>query len=872
MPSLFSAFIIEEKQGGGSMAAFDRVKFGIPAMDQALDYIRLGDNVVLQVSRMEEFCFFVEPYVRQAKEDGRNLIYFRFAGHAPLVKEEDAKRYCLDPGEGFEQFTVKVHRIIEKEGYDAFYVFDCLSELQEVWAADLMMGNFFRVTCPFLFQLDTVAMFPLLRGNHSYEAVARIQETTQLFLDIYSDEENIYLHPVKVWNRYSATMFLPHRADRQIGEFRTLTDAVGMSRYYAAVSRYLNEEDQNLDSWERYFQKCSRERGEMDHPETYRRLCGMMMTKDEQIGRMFEKFYRLEDYLRVKKRMIGTGKIGGKSCGMLLARSIVEKCLPDLAERLEPHDSFFIGDHVFYTYLVYNGLWDLHIAQKDEDGYYRLSDQLSEGIMKGVFPENIREQFRRMLEYFGQAPIIVRSSSILEDGFGNAFAGKYESVFCANQGSGEERLKKLEEAVRIVYASTVDPSALEYRETRGLDGVEEQMAILVQRVSGSLHGKYLFPSAAGVGYSYDTYGWSQNMDPEKGMLRMVLGLGTRAVDRTDRDYPRIIHIDQPEHTYLTTMDEKVRFSQRRVDVIDLEKNSLTEVPLEEVMACTPYWYHNLVLEHDYEVERRLYDQGRRRDVCFGTCRGYVKDPQFISDMGRILAVLQKEYSYPVDIEFTVNSNEKKEYVICLLQCRPLQTFSERTRVEIPPAAEEQTLFRVCHASMGIPQKKRIDQVIYIDPAAYYAYPYPRKATVAAMLTDINLSFRDSGKNILLMAPGRIGTSSPELGVPVKFSGISHFCAIVEMDEEGSLYAPELSFGSHMFQDLVEAEIFYTALFHVTREDEALRKEFFRKYAKTLPLPEQFAELSHMVNIYDFSGSGLMLYYDIRSGETLCAVV
>ena len=107
---------------------------------------------------------------------------------------------------------------------------------------------------------------------------------------------------------------------------------------------------------------------------------------------------------------------------------------------------------------------------------------------------------------------------------------------------------------------------------------------------------------------------------------------------------------------------------------------------------------------------------------------------------------------------------------------------------------------------------------------------------------------------------------------MKFSGISHFCAIVEMDEEGSLYAPELSFGSHMFQDLVEAEIFYTALFHVTREDEALRKAFFRKYAKTLPLPEQFAELSHMVNIYDFSGSGLMLYYDIRSGETLCAVV
>ena len=163
MPSFFSLFIIESRKEMGEgikyMAAFDRVKSGIPTMDQVLDCIRLGDNVVLQVSRMEEFRFFVEPYVRQAKEDGRNLIYFRFAGHEPLVKEEDAKWYRLDPGEGFEQFTVKVHRIIEKEGFDAFYVFDCLSELQEVWAADLMMGNFFRVTCPTL-KPDVTASAP----------------------------------------------------------------------------------------------------------------------------------------------------------------------------------------------------------------------------------------------------------------------------------------------------------------------------------------------------------------------------------------------------------------------------------------------------------------------------------------------------------------------------------------------------------------------------------------------------------------------------------------------------------------------------------------------------------------------------------------
>ena len=853
------------------MAAFDRVLSGYPSMDQVLDYIRLGDNVVIQVTGMDEFRFFVEPYVEQAKKDGRNLIYFRFASHAPLVKKEDAKWYCLDPGEGFEQFTIRVHRIIEKEGRDAFYVFDCLSELQVAWAADLMMGNFFCVTCPFLFILDTVAMFPVIRGDHSHETIARIQETTQLFLDVYSDEKNIYLHPVKVWNRYSATMFLPHRADKQEKVFTTLTDSVSMSRYYWVVGQYLSTEDQNLDSWERYFQK-SRTCEPSQEEEIKSNFCRMMMTKDSKIREMFGKFFEIKDYYRVKDRLIGSGKIGGKSCGMLLSRSIVQKCLPELSERMEPHDSFYIGSHVFYTYLVYNKLWDLHVAQKEKDRYYELAGQLSDGILHGVFPEAIRSQLRRMLEYYGQAPIIARSSSMLEDGFGNAFAGKYESVFCANQGTPEERLEKLEDAIRIVYASAVDPSALEYRRNRGLDALEEQMSILVQRVSGSMHGTYFFPSAAGVGYSYDTYGCSQNLDPEKGMLRMVYGLGTRAVDRTDNDYPRIIHIDKPEHTYLTTMNEKVRFSQRKLDVIHLEKKDVVEISLEEMMKVTPRWYHNLVLEHDREMEQNYYNtRGVRRDICFGTCHGYVKNRQFLKDMELILATLEREYTYPVDIEFTVNSNERKEFVICLLQCRPLQVFSGEGKIEIPDIPQEKILFETTGSSMGKPQQKQLDAVVLVDAKAYYDYPYRQKPEVADLLTMINTSFRGSGKNVLLMVPGRIGTSSPELGIPVKFAGISQFCAIVEMDDDQSGYSPELSFGSHMFQDLVEAEIFYTALLKTGKEGAEKREKLLSGIGKMCELPESYRHLSDMVHVYQTEEAGLTLYYDMDKGRTVCGI-
>ena len=132
------------------MAAFDKVKSGYPGMDDILDYIRMGDNVVWQVTDIDEFRFFALPFVAQAKRDGRSITYIRFAQHAPILEDLDGVDLVeFDPDEGFEAFTVAIHNEITRKGRDAFYVFDCLSELQSVWYTDLMMGNFFRVICPY---------------------------------------------------------------------------------------------------------------------------------------------------------------------------------------------------------------------------------------------------------------------------------------------------------------------------------------------------------------------------------------------------------------------------------------------------------------------------------------------------------------------------------------------------------------------------------------------------------------------------------------------------------------------------------------------------------------------------------------------------
>ena len=238
------------------MAAFEKTRSGIPDMDAALQYIRLGDNVVWRVSDLSQFRLFMEPYVEQAVRDGRNIIYFRFASHEPLIADRpEVKTVELPLSHRFETFTVDIHNIIEQEGKDAFYVFDCLSDLQAAWATDLMMGNFFRVTCPFLFILDTVAFFPIIRGKHSVQAINKIMNTTQLFLDVYSDREHgtLYIRPQKVWNRNSDTMFLPHLYDPEKGTIDPIRDGVRTSRFYQVMDGFQRTlEEQYVDSWAHY--------------------------------------------------------------------------------------------------------------------------------------------------------------------------------------------------------------------------------------------------------------------------------------------------------------------------------------------------------------------------------------------------------------------------------------------------------------------------------------------------------------------------------------------------------------------------------------------------------------------------------------------
>lgn len=859
------------------MSAPNAASTGLPGLDKVINSLRMGDNVVWQVDNLDDYRYFVDAFIKQGKLENRKIVYIRFAQHPPVLSADSGvKTYVLEADCGFEQFSTHIHNIATDEGRDVYYVFDCLSDLLNAWATDIMIGNFFVVTCPYLFELNTIAYFAILKNNHSFKTIARIRDTTQLLLDTYKAKSKLYVHPIKVWNRYAPTMFLPHLQNGD--NFVPIINSIEIAKLFTKVSNQetLNAKRQ-LDYWDRLFldveelieQKKTENADVRD--KIIDKICRVMLGKDERVISLVTSHFSLEDLLAIKSRVIGTGFVGGKAVGMLLARNILTSDKNhDWSQTLEPHDSFYIGSDVFYSYIVQNGWWKILMEQKTDEGYFEKGKVLKEHLKHGSFPDEITDQFMQMLEYFGQSPIIVRSSSLLEDSFGNAFAGKYDSIFCVNQGSPEERYSQFEKAVRDIYASGMNEDALAYRLQRGLAHHDEQMALLVQRVSGSYHKKYYFPEIAGVGFSYNTFVWKENMDPTAGMLRIVYGLGTRSVERVEDDYPRIVALDLPHLKPHSGMDDTRFFSQRKVDLLDVADNKLVTVPFSRLIKDEPSLKLDLVAIRDFETTQKLREAGKNEEAWIITFDELMKKTPFISIMKDILKQLEKSYDYPVDIEYTVNFSNEGSLQVNLLQCRPLQTKGNHRRVEIPEGVGQgDTLIRSNGNFMGGSISQRIKRIILVNSKQYGELKENLKYDIARLIGKLNRMVQDKDEMpMMLMGPGRWGTTTPSLGVPVSFSEISNMSVLSEVAYPIAGLMPELSFGTHFFQDLVETGIFYIALFP-DKEHVLFNEDLLNKMPNRLEeLQPDMAQYADVVKVIDLDRNCLLLA-DLISQKVLC---
>ena len=850
---------------------------GLDGLDNILCDLKKGDNVVWQVDSIDDYSHFVAPYLAKALHDQRNIIYMRFAQHPPLLQRQPGvKIYDLDAKTGFEAFSSQVHTIISQEGIDAYYIFDCLSDLLSAWATDLMIGNFFMVTCPYLFELDTIAYFAILRHRHSFRTVARIRETTQLLLDVYSFAGDHYVHPLKVWKRYSPTMFLPHL--QHPDAFTPVISSVDASRIFSHISeKGLTESVRSLDYWDRLFIKADSLADAPAHAkevkELVSELCRIMIGREKRISQLARETFSLPDLIAVKNRLIGSGFIGGKAAGMLLAeRILTDDDSFDWSEYLEPHDSFYVGSDVFYSYIIENGWWKILMSQKTKDGYFDVAPEMRENLLRGKFPDQVRERFHEIVEYFGQSPIIVRSSSLLEDNFGNAFAGKYESLFLVNSGDPDQRYDEFAEAVRRVYASTMNTDALTYRRQRGLDQQDEQMALLVQRVSGSYKKHYFFPDMAGVGVSYNTFVWQPELDPQAGMIRLVFGLGTRAVDRVEDDYPQTIALDRPLLRPYADREDESRFSQHSADLLDTTQNCLTTVAINDLLSDQLNMDVTLIASPDRQVQQRMREMNIAGNVPWlVTFKKLLSDTDFTKIIQRIMKTLEQRYQYPVDVEFTVNLTSDHTFRINVVQCRPLQTKGLGAAVHVPENIDAQKLiFASKGYTMGGSISQPIKRIIYVAPQAYVEAPIAEKYSIARLIGKLNRQMNNRQSTpTLLFGPGRWGTTTPSLGVPVSFAEISKIAVLVEIAYQGGNLMPELSFGTHFFQDLVESDIFYVALFpknEGVRFNQEKLLEIPNRLTDILPQEQRYADI---VKVFEFESNQLRIMSDLISQRVAC---
>ncbi len=860
---------------------------GSPGLDNVLKSILPGDNIVYQVNSVADYAPFVEPCCRAAIASGKKVVYFRFAKHEPLLPPDSgAEVVTLDPEAGFERFVRSIHEAVDEARSQGVYIFDCLSDLVADWHSDRMLGNFFRLICPYVYDVEGLACFAMLRNHHSLPCCETIGGTTQILIDVFRHDAELFIHALKVQQRHSPTMYMLHVWAGD--EFRPVLNSSTITDILTSVPLVGSQSARSrLGVWNRAFLQAEelsdkQTEGTVYSDETLaslkRRLLRMAVSRDEQMLGLAESYFGLDDVLNLWHRIIGSGLIGGKALGMLLARAILRRNNPRWRNVLESHDSFYVGSDVFYTYLVQSGCWWLREKQRDSQRFLEGTEEARQRILAGTFPPDAQKDFADMLDYFGQCPIIVRSSSLLEDAFGNSFAGKYESVFCVNQGSRDKRLEDFMAAVRTVYASTMSERALRYRAERGLLDRDEQMSLLVQRVSGSLEGSLFYPQVAGVAFSFNPYAWNERIDPDAGVVRIVFGLGTRAVDRRDDDYTRVAALNAPELRPESGIDQVRRYAQRKVDVLDLEANQLVSRDFMDVAAQSPTLEIERFATCDQTMDRRLAesqkDGGRSYTLMFDSL---LSETTFVGDMSSMLRTLREAYGCPVDTEFTMNYFEGDNYKVNLVQCRPLPVAEGDVTTGPPTSIEEKNVVLRGHGAVVGPGREcRLDRLIYVVPSVYGKLPINDRYAVARLIGRLmHLDGPCAAQRVMLLGPGRWGTTTPSLGVPVSYAEISHvsvLCEIVAMHEG---LVPDVSLGTHFFSELVEADILYVALFP-GREGNVLNEEFLaslpNRLEQVLPPAVRRADVVRVIDAVDLPANrSILLHAHNRSQNVVCYV-
>lgn len=578
------------------------------------------------------------------------------------------------------------------------------------------------------------------------------------------------------------------------------------------------------------------------------------------------KFFQLRHFNAVLEQMpdaLSKGRIGGKAAGILLANAALEQETPDFdAEfarsrgirnmgefvgnlRRGQTTSRFVGSRVFETVLQYNHIAGTALLKR---GYANgtsvpddaVHEKIRQQILNAKFPEYIERQLRVLfLNLKGgpkRRPAISRSSSELEDLKGASFAGQYESVELANSNEDREDdeedidFEKFKKAILIIYASVFSKNVMSYRKEHGLLAEDEEMANLNQLLVGEKWGEnYYAPHFSIVAMSRATQAFG--LDASRGAMRVVVGLGERAVNGEGR----FVLLAKPK-AVIGGNANSIK-AQTLVTCMDLKSGEKVEVEYEKLKksGCVP----NGVIG---------YGETGRGDENL-TCEGLLQYTNVALQVEYIIQKLKHQLGYDVDCEFALQIQSGKPK-ITPVQCRP-QAIAENLKPSTMPedVPDSRVLFssdKTINSSMCV----NMTHLVYIDPSIFSELRPSDRSKVRRYMARVNDRFEgDKKKNFMIIAPKRWGAMDDHAGLPANYSDFNNTACVMETYESG--HEEDISFGAHFFQRFMDDNI-GVAAFNSDQMSDSSRR-FFAEAAhdeSLPPVPDVLKPYVKVINVDD----------------------
>jgi hypothetical protein len=530
---------------------------------------------------------------------------------------------------------------------------------------------------------------------------------------------------------------------------------------------------------------------------------------------------------------IGNGSLGGKARGLAFMASQIKKD-PSLQEKFPGIDinipkTFVISTQGFKTFIEENNLlWLLETKEKIED------NQIVQHFIQSALPDWLKQSLKAYLQSV-KYPIAVRSSSLFEDAHYQPFAGLYNTYMLPNADPNlEKRLERLVLAIKLVYASTYLKAPRSYSKSTMHRTEDEQMAVVIQQLTGKVHDDYFYPAISGVAQSYNFYPIS-HLKAEEGITHIALGLGKIVMEggltlRFCPKYPQFL-------TQFSMVDDILENSQKYFYALKLNAfqdddkllSSLIKDPAIAKIDLSDATDHPVVrsLSSTYHVQdNKIRDSFSSKGFPVLTFADILKYnsfplPELLEEVTRIGS---KWMGASVEVEFAVNlpedHNEKPQF--SLLQIRPMGRYKQNLGVKIGKDEIDQA-FCFSTLSLGNGEYKDIYDIVYVDPEKFD----PGKTVeIAGEINKVNALFNETEQKYVLVGPGRWGSSDRWLGIPVVWNDISNVGVMVETTIESIKADP--SQGSHFFQNITSLGISYITV--SDKGDDFIDYEFFKCHA------------------------------------------